>query len=176
MTWKLPEYFYDNFDEIGLDYFKTILDQSEKILSDKIQTGEAIRKRAFTIIGVTASVLTLSLGFFVTNRGGFFEIAALFEAIFCLVAMLILIWPMLSYVNYPLGSSPKELLREEWLENFSDEAAVMKNLLLNLILTNEVRITYNERLNSLRAKFVDVALLVLGFSPVLSFAVAAIAD
>ncbi len=45
-NWKLPDYYNDNFEKIGIDFYKIIFQQSEVILKEKIENGDLTTKRA----------------------------------------------------------------------------------------------------------------------------------
>lgn len=181
--WELPEYFKDNFENIGLDFFKLVFEQSEHILTDKLQTGENITQRAFVTVGIASSTLALSCGFLAGNAviTDYFKIALILESALCFITLILLVNPILSRVVGPLGSSPKNLLHPEYISSFPTadldkrNELVIKNLYLSLCQTNQSRITFNEAQNLRRVKKVDKALILLSSSPLLSLIIALIA-
>lgn len=174
--WELPGYFVENFQKIDIEFYKVVHSESEKILNDKIQVSDSITKRAFTILGISASTLALSIGFLSESKTFWFTTVAIAEGVFCLFSMICLVNPIVSRIAPPLGNSPNRLLNSKWIEGFPTDELRIKNLLLNLSLINEDRISVTEDQNRLRAYKVDLALLILGFSPIVSVLTACIAD
>jgi hypothetical protein len=178
--WTLPEYFLDKFQLVGTDFYKTVFEQSEVILSEKIANGDLITKRAFVIAGIAAPAMTLSIGSLAGDIPDLFKAGALLEATFCLITLCILAVPIRSRTIKPPGSSPKELFHQSWIETFEDSNGipdnelVMKNLYLNLALSNETRISHNEAQNRERVKYVDGALFLICLSPLLSLGIASL--
>lgn len=172
--WQLPEYINDNFDRISLDFYKAVFEQSESILKEKIDNGDLITKRAFVLISIAAPAMTLSLGFLSGQSHELFKVAAFCEAIFCFISLIILCPIILKRVSYPMGYSPRWALKEDFIKKFVNEDGspnhemVMKNLYLNMSVTNDMRISKNEQKNIDRVKYVDSALLLLCASPFLS--------
>lgn len=169
MAWTVPKYFDEHFPEVDLDFLREVHDQSQLILKEKIETGDSISKRAYTVLGISGPAFAFAAGTAIESvNGGVLKAAAISESALCLIAMMILVQPIISRTTRPFGTSPKEILRPEFVKGIRDSNYIMKNLILNLIVTNQERISFCESENRIRLRFVDSAIFVLSFSPFIS--------
>lgn len=173
-NWEVPNFFREQINEISLEYYKIVFEQSETILKSKIENGDIITTRAFTLAGIAAPAMTLSIGFFVgySSSDQFFKVASAIEALICFVSIAILVPIILKRNSYQPGASPRKLFKEEWVSPYLDETTSnelpVKVLYLQLACTNDFRISESERQNRLRIRNVDISLLLLCVSPALS--------
>jgi hypothetical protein len=174
-NWHSPKYFERNFSSLSIDTLRFILEQSEKFLEELIKNSENITHKANVLLTITVSLFSLSLSGLVAVfqpnslvlplSVEFLKITLVLFTVLFSIVLIILMYPILSYKIFPIGTQTNRLLRQDFFENFETSEGTLKNLLLNECISYQNRITYNEQVNGRRGKYVDTAMLILAFAP-----------
>jgi len=165
--WELPKYFKNNFSDVSLGFLKFVFSQSEKKLNELVKAGEDITKKAHTILGISVTIFTLSLGglFGFELKDPFIQVFLISISSIAFVSIALLIKPLLSYGAHLLGSDPSDLFKEELIANFTTDLSKEKNLYMNESVNYQGRINYNRKMNLERTKYVDLSMYLLVGSP-----------
>jgi hypothetical protein len=164
-----PEFIKENFNTLSVDYFKFIFEQSEKFLNRLVTVGENITKKAHAILIIAVSVFTLSVGCVFTMDDQKIVFCSVVLAILSVGAILLLLKPLISYTFSVQGSMPKKLLDKDFVESFSTDENIIKNLILNEIIDYQTRIDDNAVTNRNRIQYVDYSMFLLVSAPFISW-------
>lgn len=165
--WDIPKFIYDNWKDVSFDFISIAFQQAEKLLNETVKSGEGITQKALKVLGFAVSILTIALGYAVSNNPNtILFIAAILTIILCIISIIFLIKPIWTYQTYVSGSRPSMTLnKEEMITGFKEETGRNKNMLLNECAEYEKRIRYNLKLNMNRSDNVDYAMILLVFVP-----------
>jgi hypothetical protein len=163
--WSLPQYLYDNYSDITIEFLEFALAQAEKILNETVRSGEGITEKAYKVLTIGVSVLTGSIIYLVQNvypvqKAGWespISVAALLAVPMCLTSIWLLIRPLKSYETFVAGSPPKLVLVEKLIKGFPGKQQI-KNALLNECHNYQERIDQSDAQNRTRGQAVDQAM------------------
>lgn len=165
--WFLSQYAYNNSHKINRDLLKGVFEQSEKKLMETVYTGQRATNRAYSIFVCSVLLLTLSSGYFLTDKldivhNNFFELASLLCAIiFLFTTVLSLAAATVSNTLFGPGSEPKWVLNRAVVDSENQAAT----FLLNECNDYQFRIDHNKKINARKIFYVNMALYLLALVP-----------
>lgn len=164
--WELPKYFYDNFEKVGIEYIKVVLDQANKKLAEAVKIGEQTTDKGFKLLTITLTLLTALLIYAVNPKDGqeVYHLAAILSIVLCTLSVSFLTFGVMSYDTYVVGSSPKDLLRENNVRDFDHPTSAI-NLILSESVNAQERIEHNLRINRKRSRYINYAIYLLVMIP-----------
>ncbi len=167
----------ENFHNVTLDDLKLILAQAEKKLDDSIKNIDATTAKAISFITLSTAFFVAQSAYFFTNfdHNGTFE-PKLFTVFlssvynFCIIMYLIRI--VLPQNYYPIGTTPDDLLKNEFFtDEFKQNGLSTKYLYLCEIESYTRRIKHNFTINSDRLGRLRKAIKAICFLPIVVLAI-----
>ncbi|MEP0986761.1 hypothetical protein [Ekhidna sp.] len=167
-SWEVPSYLKENWKDVSPELVKEVFSQAEKMLIELVKAGESVTVKAFKVLQLSVLVMTVSLGYVLTeNTECVLLLAAKISSGLSFASIIVLAIPIWAYSTYVIGSSPSKMLNDSNLLKASDQ---VKTLLFSELYSYEKRINYNLTKNVKRTILVNVAMILLILVPISLFA------
>lgn len=168
----LPDFLTERWDEVTPGFVLLVFTQAEKRLNESTKTADSITNRAYALLGICVTILTLILSYLVTHTmSNEPDRIFILAAVMVLAVLVFVFWKLfqciLPYQIDVAGSEPKFLLNEGFIDGFQEEEQV-KTLYLSECKSYQERINNNHRINRTRMDLFTASLKAISFSP-LSF-------
>lgn len=148
--------------------------QSEKRLDETIKSSESITSRAYKILPIGLTMMVVSSGYiFKEKESQILFLAALFTLSWSMISMFLIIRAIWPYAIHVLGSPPKQIFDEEFVDGFKKDQQ-FKVLILIQSEDFQERIDFNDSSNKKRRELVNRSIIWLSLIPlsiILSFVI-----
>ena len=151
-----------------------IFRQSENNLKETIVVSNQITSRAYQILSVSITLITVALGYIIKSSNNTIEtdpyLIISWIALLCLGTAIYFLFRVI----FPrdiilLGSQPKILMSQNQIEKYDTEDVQLKFFILNECENYQHRIVFNSTINEQRIEHLKKVLILIISIPVISF-------
>ena len=154
-----------NWSLYSKEHYQFVLSQAEKKLSATIETMNIIQNRGRFQLSVGIAIIIGLIGWYVNDSTPEFAYIALIIGIQTLISVILASFGIYKYKISTLGSSPEDLLHQDFYSPFKHTEHAEKNLLYNECKDYSDRIDRNFSINRKRLKLITISSILLLLLP-----------